>query len=252
MRYFSVGWFDIKTKFKKTIRSIFYTKIGQGLICYLVIFYIYLVYYTSRKVFIGDEVMMERFKKNQAVIIASWHNRIMLSPFVAKHILGVNKMNKIASLASKHGDGRFVGKIMEKFGVINISGSSQAGRKASRGIDIKDLKSIFKVIKDGLGIAITPDGPRGPVGQINGEIIKIAKLTSVPIVPMSICYSHFFCLNTWDKFRVPLPFGKICYYYGDLFWVDKSITKEDIIDLNLLLAQKINHSVENAELIAGG
>ena len=160
------NWFDIKTKFKKIIRSIFYTKIGQELICYLVIAYIYLIYYSSKKIIIGDDFVMNRFKNGKPAIIASWHHQIMMGPFVANQIKQFNQTQKIASLASKHGDGRFVGRVMEKFGVINIAGSTRDGRKASRGIDIHNLKEIFRVLKNQLGIAVTPDGPRGPSRKI--------------------------------------------------------------------------------------
>lgn len=245
-----IGWFDIKTKFKKIIRSFFYAKIGQELICFLVIGYIKFINYSSRTIIVGDDVMMNRMKNRQPVIIASWHHQIMMSPFVASQIKQANQTHKIASLASKHGDGRFVGRVMEKFGVINIAGSTQDGRKSSRGIDIHGLKEIFRVLKNQLGIAITPDGPRGPSQKINGEVIKIAKLSGAPIVPVGVGYSRFFELSTWDKFKVPLPFGVVCYYYGDLFLVDKNIEEEDIADLNLLLEEKIDFVANQANKLA--
>jgi len=245
-----LGWFDIKTKFKKIIRSIFYTKFGQELICYLVIAYIKLIDYTSKTVIVGDSAIMNRLKNRQPVIINSWHHQIMMTPFIATQIKKFNKTHQIASLASKHGDGRFVGMVMEKFGVINISGSTRDGRKSSRGIDIHGLKEIFRVLKNQLGIAITPDGPRGPSGKINGEVIKIAKLSGTPIVPVGLGYSRFFELKTWDKFKVPLPFGVVCYYYGDLFMVDKNTKEEDIESLNLILEEKINFAANEANKLA--
>ena len=245
-----IGWFDIKTKFKKIIRSVFYTQIGQELICYLVIAYIKLVYYSSKKIIVGDNLIMNRFKNNQPAIIVSWHHQIMMAPFVATQIRKFNQTHKIASLASKHGDGRFVGRVMEKFGVINVAGSSKDGRKSSRGIDMHGLKEIFRALKNQLGIAITPDGPRGPSRKINGEVIKIAELSGAPIVPVGLGYSSFFELNTWDKFKVPLPFGVICYYYGDLFLVGKNIKEEEISGLNLLLEEKINLAANEADKLA--
>ena len=240
------GWFDIKTRFKRIIRGCFYTKIGQGIICYLVIAYITLVYYSSRKILVGQEPAMARLKNRQPVIITSWHHQIMMTPFIALQIKKFNRTHKIASLASKHGDGQFVGMVMEKFGVINIAGSSQGGRKSSRGIDMRGLKEIFRALKNQLGIAITPDGPKGPTRKINGEVIKIAELSGAPILPIGLGYSKFIELNTWDKFKVPLPFGVICYYYGDLFWIDKNLKEEQISSLNLLLEEKINLAANNA------
>jgi lysophospholipid acyltransferase (LPLAT)-like uncharacterized protein len=245
-----LGWFDIKTKFKKIIRSIFYAKIGQELVCYLIIGYVKLVILTSKKIFIGEEKVVEKFKNNQPLILAAWHNRIMMSPMFIGRVRKINKNKKLASLASKHGDGRFVGRVMEKFGAINISGSSRDGRKASRGIDMHGLKEIFHVLKHELGVAITPDGPRGPACKINGAIIKIAELSQVPIMPIGIGYSNFFELNTWDKFRFPKPFGVICYYYGDFISVNKHITEEEIQKLNLFLEEQINLATTAADKAA--
>jgi hypothetical protein len=244
------SWFIIKNKLKQKIRSFFYSKWGQNLLCLMVVTYIKIVYFTSKKIFIGDETVMQRFKDRQPTIIAMWHRSIMLCPFISNHIKKVNKVNKIASLASKHGDGKLVGNVMKKFDIINIAGSTRDSKISGRGINISDLKAIFRALKDQLGLAITPDGPRGPSQKINGEIIKIAKLSSVPILPAAIGYSRFFLLNSWDKLIIPFPFGKICYCYGDLFFVDKNSTEQEIANLNSLLEQKINLVAQSADKIS--
>jgi lysophospholipid acyltransferase (LPLAT)-like uncharacterized protein len=243
-----IDWFAIKTKFKYLIRRIFYSYIGQELTCYLIIFYIKLINVTSKTNISGSNYAFERFKNNQSVIITSWHHQIMMSTLVPKHIRKFNKTKRIASLASKHGDGRFVGKIMEKSGVINISGSTKDGRKSGRGIDMSGLKAIIRAIKNELGIAITPDGPRGPSGKINGEVIKIAELTGAPIIPVGIGYSRYFRLSTWDKFVVPLPFSKVCFYYGEPFFVPKNLGEEEIKNLNLKLETAINFVAKQANI----
>jgi lysophospholipid acyltransferase (LPLAT)-like uncharacterized protein len=240
------SWFDIKTKFKKTIRSIFYTKFGQEFVCLMVTNYIKAVYCSSRVKIIQNESLKQRLKDGKSVIISSWHNQIMMTPFVAIHAKKANKDKRFAALASKHGDGKFVGKVMERFGIINIAGSSRDGRKASRGIDIHGLKEIFRALKNQLGVAITPDGPRGPAFKINGEIIKIAKLSGSPIVPIGVGYSSFITLKTWDKFKIPLPFSTITYYYGEEIFIDKDIVEKDIPALNLSLVEKMNFATNQA------
>lgn len=243
-----INWFDIKTKLKKITRSVLYTKIGQELICNLIILYIKIVDLTSKTKISGSNYAFERFKNNQSVIINSWHHQIMMSSLVPKQIRKFNKTKRIASLASKHGDGRLVGKIMEKSGVINISGSTKDGRKSGRGIDMSGLKAIIRAIKNELGIAITPDGPRGPSEKINGEVIKIAELTGAPIIPVGIGYSRYFRLNTWDKFVIPLPFSKVCFYYGEPFFVPKNLDEEEIKNLNLKLETAINFVAKQANI----
>ncbi|MFT6105902.1 MAG: lysophospholipid acyltransferase (LPLAT)-like uncharacterized protein [Rickettsiales bacterium] len=240
------SWFDIKTKFKKIIRSIFYTKIGQDFVCFAVAGYVKAVYYSSKVKIVHNESVVQRFKDGKSVIISSWHNQIMMTPFVAIHAKKVNSKKKLAALASKHGDGKFVGKVMGKFGIINIAGSTKDGRKSSRGIDMHGLKEIFRALKNQLGIAITPDGPRGPAQKINGEVIKIARLSGSPIVPIGVACSGVIELRTWDKFKIPLPFSVVTYYYGEEFFIDKDVKDDEIPALNLLLEAKMNFAVEQA------
>jgi hypothetical protein len=249
-KFFGIEWYDIKTKFKKIIRSLFYTDFTQNLICLIFSGYIKLIYLTSKKRFINNDVMMRRFKDKQPIILASWHSRIMMSPIICTKAKEVNKTDKIAVLASKHGDGKFVGKIMEKFGAILISGSSRDGRKSSRGIDMHGLKNIFRALKNNLGIAITPDGPRGPDRKVGGGVIKIASMSGVPIMPIAFGYSKLIELKTWDKFRVPLPFGTIICYVGELLFIDKKTTEEQEKKLRLELGEKINFVASKADEIA--
>lgn len=243
-----IGWFDIKTKFKHALRRTFYTKVGQEFVCFIIISYIKFVNATSKIKIVGDDYTFARFKNNQSAILVTWHNQIMMAPFINKRIKKVNKLKKMASLTSKHGDGRFVGIILEKFGANNIYGSTKDGRKADRGINMHGLKEIIRAIKQGLGISITPDGPRGPSQKINGEIIKIAELTGAPIIAVGIGYSKYKSLNSWDKFKIPLPFGKINYYYSEPFFVGKNLDDKEIQKLNLKLEEAINSTSAKANV----
>ena len=67
-------------------------------------------------------------------------------------------------------DGKFVGMVMEKFGLVSILGSTKDGRKSSRGIDYSSMRKIINGLRDGCSLGITPDGPRGPNKKINGEL----------------------------------------------------------------------------------
>ena len=58
------------------------------------------------------------------------------------------------------------------------------------------LKPIFKLLKNSKCIGITPDGPRGPNQKVSDGIIKIAKTTQVPIIPIGFASSKFKKLNS--------------------------------------------------------
>ena len=255
-KLFGFSWFDFKTKGKKIARSIFYTDFGKAFICVIIAAYIRLVYLTSRKIMVAEDLFADLVRQKQPMIVALWHSRIMLAPMiVTKRMYKIEKKRRFFCLSSKHGDGQSVGKVMERLGFVNIAGSSQDGRKASRGINVADFKKIFKALKSQMGITITPDGPRGPAQKINGEIVKIANIAKAPILTFACGYSKFITLNSWDKFKMPLPFGTICYYSHELIWPHKILGKdfddEDVQKLNLELEEQINEATKKADKICG-
>jgi lysophospholipid acyltransferase (LPLAT)-like uncharacterized protein len=147
----------------------------------------------------------------------------------------------LMTLASKHGDGRFVGKVTEKFGMISVLGSSKDGRKSSRGIDFSSMRKIVEGLRKGDSLAITPDGPRGPNQKVNGELINIARLTGAKILPISCHSSRCLQLNTWDKLKIPLPFSSLFFCFDSaLIAVNKSASKEEVAEIKLFTEQRLN------------
>lgn len=223
-----IEWYDVKTKFKKLLRGLLYSWLLQELICLIILFYMWFVYVTSQKKFVNSENFLKVIKDGKPVILSCWHNRLMMIPFLARHaIIKVNNDYRFMTLASHHGDGQFVGRVMKKFLFQNIYGSSNNGRKASRGIELTALREIVRGLKSGKGLGITPDGPRGPNQQINSEVVSIARISDSLIIPVSYSCSRFKQFNSWDKFKLPLPFSKLCFYCGEILSTDALLTKED-------------------------
>lgn len=246
-----IGWFDVKTKAKYLLRRLAYSYLVQELICTLLAAYMQLVFITSRKTFIGHKKMTAATLNKTPIILSFWHNRLMMIPFLANKVLREVKHERpnfrFMTLASKHGDGRFVGRVMEKFNFISVLGSSQSGhKKKSRGIDLKALRQIFNGFKSGNSLGMTPDGPRGPNQQINGEIINIAKISGAQIFPVSYSVSKFIELNTWDKFKIPLPFSKLCFYCDEPIIVARDISDEEAAKLKILLKEKMDLAQKNS------
>lgn len=240
-KIFGLQWYDVKTKFKQLLRKVAYSWLFQQLICYIFLIYMKFVYLTSKKQIINNELFLECIKNNTPLIISFWHNRLMMTPFVTIEPKKLYPKFNLITLASRHGDGKFVGKVMEKFGLIAIYGSSRDGRKASRGIEIGDLKKIIKGLKNGLFLGISPDGPRGPNQKINGEVVNIARLTGAKILPFSYSTSKSKRLNSWDKFFIPLPFSKMCFYFDDqLIEVAKKAEEEEIEKIKENLEERMN------------
>ncbi len=243
-----IEWYDVKTKFKQLLRKLFYTEAFQALICFIFISYMKLVFFSSRKVFVNKEVLEKLAKSPKPLFAAIWHNRLMLAPFFVLMIKKANKNRQTFALASRHGDGQFISKIMARFGSEPILGSTRDSRKASRGIDIANFRKIFTSLKNGGAIAITPDGPRGPSQKINGEMLNIARISGAGILPISYAASRFIRLKTWDKFLVPLPFSTICFICDDqAIYVPKDASEIEVSELTKKAEERMNFVQNLAE-----
>jgi lysophospholipid acyltransferase (LPLAT)-like uncharacterized protein len=71
------------------------------------------------------------------------------------------------------------------------------------------LMDMIRGAGNGLHLAITPDGPRGPRRELKPGLIVVATQTGDPIVPMGIGFTRAWRAHSWDRFAVPLPFSTI-------------------------------------------
>lgn len=230
----SVEWWEVKSFSKLCLRRIVYNQTVKKFITWLIYLYLFLVYKTSKKNFIGFHNIDKLIAEDRSFIFAFWHNRLMMIPFIARKIKNKYDKHNLMTLASRHGDGQIVGMVMERFGLISILGSGKGNKKSASRIDYSSLRKIIDGLKSGYALGITPDGPRGPSQQINGELLNIAKLTGAIIVPISYSCSNFKIIKkSWDKFKIPLPFSNLCFYIGDNFYaMPREASQDYILNLN--------------------
>ena len=150
------------------------------------------------------------------------------------------KNAKLNILASGHSDGQF-GAIIAKFLGSNTLTVSDKKRKIN-------IRPIFDVLKNNSYIGITPDGPRGPKEKVSDGVIKIAKKSNVPIIPVGFWSSKNFTLNSWDSFLITFPFSKCVFAWSDPILIPNNLSDEEIPKFQLLLENKINDCIQSAKL----
>ena len=67
---------------------------------------------------------------------------------------------------------------------------------------------MVKWVRDGGAMAITPDGPRGPVEELQKGAVALARVTGAPVLFVGIAMRPCIRLDTWDRTIIPLPFAK--------------------------------------------
>ena len=76
-------------------------------------------------------------------------------------------------------------------------------------------------LKAGAIAAITPDGPRGPLREVQPGALHLAQVTGCPIVPVAFGARRKWVFNSsWDEFIVPKPFNRIAVMYGEPITVE--------------------------------
>jgi lysophospholipid acyltransferase (LPLAT)-like uncharacterized protein len=251
----SIELWEVKSFIKLCLRKIIYNKIIQVIISFLLFFYLFFVYKTANKKYEGFENIDKLITNNKPIIFVFWHNRLMMIPFIARRIKKKYHKHNLMTLASKHGDGRIVGMVMQRFGLISILGSTKRTVKFDKklkdikGIDFATLRLIINGLKNGYALGITPDGPRGPNQQINSEVLNIARITGATIVPISYSCKKFKIIKkSWDQFKVPLPFTNIIFFISQKHFIfDKELGKQDLDSLNHELKKELDLSQDYAD-----
>jgi len=81
-------------------------------------------------------------------------------------------------------------------------------------------KLMAKLLKQGRPVGITPDGPKGPAREVKDGVLLIALLSKAPILPLANSVSRKIEFKkSWDKFHVPLPFGRGSLVHGEPLFV---------------------------------
>jgi lysophospholipid acyltransferase (LPLAT)-like uncharacterized protein len=133
------------------------------------------------------------------VIWAVWHNRLLLLPVLRRRRA---RERRICVLTSPSRDGAMLAAIMKHFDMEAVRGSSN--KRAAQA-----LVECRRRLLDGSDLAITPDGPRGPVYVAAPGTVQLARITGRPILPVQVEYSRKWRLRSWDRFQIPRPFARI-------------------------------------------
>jgi len=169
---------------------------------------------------------------NQPVIFAVWHNRILLSAFIYRHLTRGKSNRRLATLISASRDGGLIAYVMQRFGLIPARGSSSRRGAAA-------LLDLVRHARSGCDIAITPDGPRGPRYKAQEGIIVLAQVTGLSIVPVAYHLSWKKVLRSWDRFQIPLPFSRCAVTFGPPLQIPRDLTPEQVAALRAELESRL-------------
>jgi lysophospholipid acyltransferase (LPLAT)-like uncharacterized protein len=136
------------------------------------------------------------------LIITFWHNRILAITVAHMRHYPRRLRKGVAVLTSPSKDGEILAQLMACFHMGAIRGSSS--RRGARA-----MMECADWLKSGADLAVTPDGPRGPRYKLGPGLILLAQTTGARILPVHVRFSNAATIQSWDGFRIPLPFSRL-------------------------------------------
>lgn len=174
----------------------------RGLVPYLAYGYMTFVGLTTRMRVVGREHRERLRARDQRFIFAFWHETQVF--FTWSH-----RGENASVLVSRSKDGELIARTMELSRIHATRGSSSRGASSA-------LLAMLETVKAGMDLGITPDGPKGPRREVKPGVLFLAQKMGLPILPISNALSlKIVFQRSWDKFQVPLPFGKAAVAYGE-------------------------------------
>ena len=189
---------------------------------YLIYYFVRLLNSTYRYKFVGLD-NIEAAKSMSATgsyILAIWHQNLLqgiLAQTGSQHVV----------IVSKSKDAEPVSFTCKKLGHFVARGSSRNKAGVDKGGKAA-MDEMQEALKKGIPGALTVDGPKGPARFVKPGICSLALKTKIPIVPYMPIARKAWSFNSWDNFRLPLPFSIIDVYYGEPIGISEASELETV------------------------
>jgi lysophospholipid acyltransferase (LPLAT)-like uncharacterized protein len=199
------------------------------------------VYRTNRPV-ASSQDLLTHIAGHKPVIIALWHGQQMLVQYTRP------PGEPVAGLVSKSPDAEINARVLELSGNEVVRGSGGRNRSATgRKGGIQALMAMRDALRRGRHVVMIADISKGVPRQAGEGVVRLAKLSGRPIVPMALATSrHYVVKGAWDKMTVNLPFGRRCLRLGEPIYVPRDAGDADLSLFRQKVTDELNRVTEEA------
>jgi lysophospholipid acyltransferase (LPLAT)-like uncharacterized protein len=197
----------------------------------------------------GEEYARELWLGSSPFIVAGWHSRILLMPWI-QLVMGRKLPRRsfpLTLMVSASKDGDISDRMARLMGlnVIRASAAKKDSTKDKRGV--QGAREAIEAMRKGGGIVMTVDGPRGPAETVVMGAVKLAQQTASPILIFGVSASAR-RLNTWDRLLLPLPFARGAVVFDRPMETSRDMDSEA---LRQEVERRLKLATERADRLAG-
>ena len=194
---------------------------------------LWLLKVTTRKCYVGVDDLFARWERGEQVILAFWHSRIVLMRFGYRG-------SKACIMNSIHRDGEIITRVLKRFGIAAVRGSSSRGW-------VSGLKGLIEAYRLGYDLIVVPDGPRGPCQQAKSGVLQLARATGAPVYPTTYSAAWHTKIGSWDRLMIPFPFSRVVYVVGPPISVPGETTSAQLEQKRQELEKRLRTITEQAD-----
>lgn len=140
-------------------------------------------------------------RPGEAAIWCFWHRCLLAA---ACRFRGRPKTTLLISASF---DGELIARTIHLLGYETVRGSSS--RFGASG-----LRALARAVGNGRTAVIPGDGPRGPGYALKPGVVKLARLTGMPIYCFYALPRRAWVLKSWDALLIPKPFSRVIVTWG--------------------------------------
>lgn len=177
-------------------------------------------------------------REKRPLILTFWHGRLLMMPFSWPG-------RPVTVLVSRHADGEVISRIIRRFGLRSVRGSTSGGAHGG-------LRAMLRAYQEGSHVATPPDGPRGPRERAQLGVIELARRTGAPVVPIGFGASRGWFLPSWDRFFIPCPFARGTFVFGEALFVPPGAERAGMEEARVELERRLNAVTAAADAAGRG
>ncbi len=191
----------------------------------------------NRKVVRGEQYLAQTLDAGRPVFVGLWHDRLLYP------IRYLRRLRPLA-LVSRSSDGDLMAGLLESWGFSTIRGSSTKGGGEALRVMMRALKKPDVIMVNAM------DGPVGPAKVAKAGGLALAARQGAILIPVAGAASrHWSFQQSWDRFQVPKPFGRIVIQIGQPLEVKPDMNDQDLADL---MERQLNRAEKEADAFTAG
>ncbi len=185
----------------------------------------------------GEDVVESMLQSNSVYVPCYWHQQHIVCAWLIRD--WIRRGFRACWIVSASVDGEVPARIARSWGADVIRGSA-----ANTGALV--LRDAQKMMKGGISIVATSDGPLGPKFVFKSGTVLMARVGGAPMVPVACAADRAWYLDTWDEFMIPKPFARVAIAIGEPVDVPRTASKDELERLRETMQSAIEAMVQES------